>query len=153
MTIVRFCVSPVAVVVTFASTAVAQEGLITKPSKYSVAETIDRLEAAVKQAGGFQIIARVDYQALAATQGGKIRPSQMLLFGRGGVLQPIFPSKPLVAIDLPLKALAWEDESGKVSLTYITGDFLKTRYAIEGRYDLIKRLNDVTHTLANKALE
>lgn len=149
----KFILGALALSLALAGQAVAQEGLVTKPSRYSVAETIDRFESAVKQAGGFQILARIDYQALAATQGGKIRPSQMLLFGRGGALPPLLPTKPLVAIDLPLKALAWEDESGKVSLAYITGDFLKARHAIEGKDDLIKRLNDLTNSLANKALE
>lgn len=141
------------ILITLAAPVLAQEGLVTKPSKYSVPETIDRFESAVKQAGGFQILARIDYQTLAATQGGKIRPSQMLLFGRGGALPPLFSIKPLVAIDLPLKALAWEDDNGNVSLSYITGDFLKVRHAIEGRDEVIKRLNDVTNSLANKALE
>jgi len=137
----------------FVAPVFAQEGIATKPSKYSVAETIDRVEAAVKAAGGFQIVARVDYQALAATQGGKIRPSQMLLFGRGGVLQPLLPTKPLVAIDLPLKMLAYEDAEGKVWLAYITGDFLKSRHGIEGNDELMKRLNGVTDSIAGKALE
>ena len=131
----------------------AQEGLVTRPSKYSVAETIDRLESAVKSAREVQIFARIDYQAMAATQGGKIRPSQLLIFGRGGQLPQLLPNKPIVAIDLPPRALAWEDESGKVWLTYITGDFLKSRHGIEGKDDVMKRLTGFTRSLVEKALE
>ena len=53
--------------------AAADNGLVTKPSKYPATETIDRFETAVKIVAGFQIIARIDFQTLAATQGGKVR--------------------------------------------------------------------------------
>ncbi|HLX80563.1 MAG TPA: DUF302 domain-containing protein [Burkholderiales bacterium] len=94
--------------------AVAQSGLVTVPSKYSVAETTDRLEAAVKSEPGFLIFGRIDYVAIAATQSAKIRPSQLLLFGRGGALQSLLSAAPTLALDLPLKALVWEGEGGKV---------------------------------------
>jgi len=81
-------------------TASADNGLVTVPSKYSVAETIDRFEAAAK-AEKFQIFTRVDFQPLAAANGGNVRPNQLLIFGRGGVLPPLLPSTPMVAIDLP----------------------------------------------------
>jgi uncharacterized protein (DUF302 family) len=84
-------------------TASADNGLVTVPSKYSVAETIDRFEAAAK-AEKFQIFTRVDFQPLAAANGGNVRPNQLLIFGRGGVLPPLLPSTPMVAIDLPFKA-------------------------------------------------
>jgi len=91
----------------------AQEGLVTTPSKYSVAETIDRLESAVKSAREVQIFARIDYQAMAATQGGKIRPSQLLIFGRGGQLPQLLPNKPIVAIDLPPRALSGKTKTAR----------------------------------------
>jgi uncharacterized protein (DUF302 family) len=83
-------------------TASADNGLLTVPSKYSVAGTIDRFEAAAK-AEKFQIFTRVDFQPLAAANGGNVRPNQLLIFGRGGVLPPLLPSTPMVAIDLPFK--------------------------------------------------
>ena len=132
--------------------AVADNGLVTVSSKYSVAETIDRFEAAAK-AAKFQIFARVDFQSLAAANGGDVRPNQLLIFGRGGVLPPLLPSTPIVAIDLPLKALAWEDANGKVWLTYNSGEYLRHRHAISGKDDLLKRLTDVTQSLAKKAVE
>lgn len=134
--------------------AFAQDpGLTTLPSKYPVAETMDRVEAAVKAANGFQVFARVDFQPLAAAQGGTIRPSQLLIFGRGTVLQPLLPQHPLTAIDLPLKILAWEDESGKVMLSYNTGEYLAQRHGIKGKDDVLKRITDATATFAKKAAE
>ena len=76
-----------------------------------------------------------------------------MIFGRGGQLPQLLPNKPIVAIDLPPRALAWEDESGKVWLTYITGDFLKSRHGIEGKDDVMKRLTGFTRSLVEKALE
>jgi uncharacterized protein (DUF302 family) len=132
--------------------AFADNGLVTVSSKYSVAETIDRFEAAAK-AEKFQIFTRVDFQPLAAANGGNVRPTQLLIFGRGGLVPPLLPSTPVVAIDLPLKALAWEDANGKVWLTYNSGEYLKVRHAISGKDDLLKRLTENTQSLAKKAVE
>jgi uncharacterized protein (DUF302 family) len=142
----------IAFVLSIAPNAFADNGLVTIPSKYSVSETIDRLEAAAK-AEKFQIFSRVDFQPLAAANGGNVRPNQLLIFGRGGVLPPLLPTTPVVAIDLPLKALSWEDANGKVWLTYNTGEYLKDRHAIVGQDDLLKRLTQATEALAKKAAE
>ena len=134
--------------------AVADTGLVTIPSKYSVAETMDRFEAGVRKAPvATQIFARIDLQALAASQGGKVRPAQLLIFGRGGVLQVLLLQTPEAAIDLPPKALAWEDENGKVWLTYNTGEYLAQRHGIKGEDDLMKRLTDFAAAFAKNAVE
>lgn len=128
-------------------------GVVTQPSKFPVAQAIDRVEAAVKAASGFQVFSRVDFQALAAAQGGKIRPAQLLLFGRGTVLQPLLPQHPLAAIDLPLKILAWEDDSGQVMLSYNTGEYLAQRHGIAGQDEVLKRITDATASFAKAATE
>ena len=149
---VRALFIAIALVLLIASSAFADNGLVTIPSKYSVSETIDRLEAAAK-AEKFQVFARVDFQPLAAANGGNVRPNQLLIFGRGGVLPPLLPTTPVVAIDLPIKALSWEDANGKVWLTYNTGEYLKDRHAIVGKDDVLKRLTQATESLAKKAVE
>ena len=126
-------------------------GIVTKTSKYPVAETIDRLEAAVKSADGIQIFARIDFQALAATQGGKVRPGQLLIFGGGRLAQPFLSAAPIAAIDLPMKVLAWEDETGKVWVSYNTGEYLKDRHAIKGRDEFLRRLTELSESFATKA--
>lgn len=97
------------------------------PSRYSVAETLNRVEAAVK-AGGMGVFARIDHAGEAARVGLTMRPTELLIFGnpRGGT--PIMVARPTAAIDLPLKALAWQDESGKVWLTYNTVGLLVERH-------------------------
>jgi uncharacterized protein (DUF302 family) len=133
------------------ASAGAANGLVTLPSKYSVAETIDRFEAAAK-AEKFKIFSRVDFQPLAAANGGNVRPNQLLIFGRGGVLPPLLPKAPVVAIDLPFKALAWEDADGKVWLTYNTAEYLKERHAFSGSDELLKRVTGIIQSLAKRAV-
>lgn len=132
--------------------AASAQGLVTRSSRYSVAETLDRFESIAK-AEKVQIFARVDFQALAAANNGNVRPSQLLIFGRGGILPPLLPAAPMIAVDLPLKVLAWEDADGKVWVSYNASDYLKNRHAIAGKDEVFKRLDAFMEALAGKALE
>lgn len=109
----------------------AVDGLITKPSAYSAAETLDRLEAALKERG-FMIFSRLDHAAAAEAVGLKMPKSTVLVFGNPRLGTPVFIKHPTLAIDLPLKALVWEDATGKVSLSYNSGQYLLT--TIYGRH-------------------
>lgn len=97
----------------FAGTAHAGSNLVTKPSKYSVPETIDRIERAVT-AKGMQVFGRIDHGGEAKKVGLAMRPTELLIFGnpKGGTA--LMVARPTAAIDLPMKALAWEDNDGKV---------------------------------------
>jgi uncharacterized protein (DUF302 family) len=121
------------------ATAVAtyanDEGLITKPSKYSVKETVARFEAAVKQreAAGFIVFTEVDHADAAKKFGLDMRPRTVIVFGnpKGGT--PAMVKTPLLAIDVPPKALVWEDDEGKIWLSYNSADYLyKTIYPRHG---------------------
>ncbi|MGZ8210085.1 MAG: DUF302 domain-containing protein [Burkholderiales bacterium] len=103
--------------------AVAVEGLITKPSSHSVDETIEKLEAAVKKRG-FMLFARLDHAAAAESVGLKMPRATVIVFGNPRLGTPVFINTPTVAIDLPLRALVWEDSSGKVFLSYNSSEFL-----------------------------
>jgi uncharacterized protein (DUF302 family) len=102
-------------------------GFVSKPSKYSVPETISRLSGILK-AKGVAIFALVDHSGEADKAGLKMRPTQLLIFGnpKGGT--PLMLVSPSVAIDLPLKALVWEDEAGKVWLSFNSPDYLQQRH-------------------------
>jgi uncharacterized protein (DUF302 family) len=104
----------------------ADDGLITKPSKYSVKETVARFEAAVKQkeAAGFTVFTEIDHAAAARKFGLEMRPRTLILFGNPKVGTPSVIKTPLLAIDLPPKALVWEDDQGKVWLSYNSSDYL-----------------------------
>jgi uncharacterized protein (DUF302 family) len=105
------------------------EGIISKASKYSVVETLDRVES-VLRTKGITVFARVDHSGEAEKVGLKMRPTQLLIFGnpKGGT--PVMVAAPLAAIDLPLKALAWQDDDGKVWLSYNDPEFLEKRFGL-----------------------
>lgn len=104
-------------------------GVITKPSPYSVPETIHRLTA-ILEGRGIKIFARIDHSGEAEKAGLKMPPAQLLIFGnpKGGT--GVMLAAPLSAIDLPLKALAWADAEGKVSLSYNDPNYLKQRFGL-----------------------
>lgn len=107
----------------------SDDGLTTIASAHSVAETIDRLVAAVTPLG-MNVFARIDHADGATKVGMSLRPTQLLLFGnpKGGT--PLMQDKQTAGIDLPLKALAWEDSSGKVWLTYNKAAWVAQRHGL-----------------------
>jgi uncharacterized protein (DUF302 family) len=108
---------------------VTDNGLTTIASAYSVAETIDRVVAAITPLG-MNVFARIDHAAGAATVGMPLRPTQLLLFGnpKGGT--PLMQDQQTAGIDLPLKALAWEDAGGKVWLSYDEAAWIAQRHGL-----------------------
>lgn len=107
----------------------ADNTLATVPSSYGVAETLNRLEAIVKEKG-ITVFVRIDHQAEAAKAGLTMKASQLLIFGNPKVGSPLMKAAPTTGIDLPLKALAWEDADGKVWLSYNRPDLLKQRHGL-----------------------
>ena len=104
-------------------------GLIHLGSPHTVLETLARLETIV-QKKGLTIQARVDHSGDAAKAGLQMRPTKLLIFGNPKAGTPLMIASPSLAIDLPLKALVWEDDEGKVWLSYNSPNYLKERHAI-----------------------
>ncbi len=106
--------------------------VVTKPSKYSVPETIDRIEKAVT-AKGMKIFARINHGGEAKNVGLEMKPAELLIFGnpKGGTA--LMVARPTAAIDLPMKALAWEDQDGKVWLTYNSPELLQARHGVPAK--------------------
>ena len=109
-----------------ATARAADDGLITKPSNYSVKETVTRFEAAVKEkeAAGFVVFTEIDHAAAAKKFGLDMRPRTVIVFGNPKLGTPAMVKTPLLAIDVPPKALVWEDDQGKVWLSYNSSDYL-----------------------------
>jgi uncharacterized protein (DUF302 family) len=124
-------------------------GMVDIPSRYSVPESLVRLEAILKERG-LTIFARVDHSGEAAKVGMEMRPTQLVIFGspKGGT--PLMVAAPSLAIDLPLKALAWQDKGGKVWLSYNSPEYLQQRHNIPA--DLLKNVAGVG-ALIQKAVE
>lgn len=108
----------------------ATDGIITVASKHSVKETIDRLAATVA-AKGIAVFARVDHAAGAASVGMSLRPSELLIFGNAKAGTPLMQAEQLTGIDLPLKALAWQDAAGQVWLSYGDPNWLARRHRLD----------------------
>jgi uncharacterized protein (DUF302 family) len=107
-----------------------QSGLISSESRHSVPATIDRLHAALT-ANGVTIFARIDHAAGAAAVGMDLRPTELLIFGDPRAGTKLMQAQQSIAIDLPLKMLAWQDESGKVWLSHPDMVRLAMQYGID----------------------
>jgi uncharacterized protein (DUF302 family) len=122
-------------------------GLVSLISPYSVKDTLSRLENLCKQKG-VPVHFRVDHSGDAARVGLKMNPSEMLMLGNPKNGTPLMNASPTVAIDLPLKALAWEDSAGKVWLTYNSSEYLAERHNLPvdliGNIAVLKELCEST---------
>lgn len=115
----------------------ANNGIISQPSQYSVPETIDRL-AVILQAKSITIFARIDQQAEAEKVGLSLCPTQLLLFGNPKAGTPLMVAEPTIALDLPLKVLAWESADDKVWLSYTDPHYLQQRFSLSN--ELLKNI-------------
>ena len=104
---------------------VADSGLISKHSKFTVQETIERFEAAIKSkaAGGWLVFSRIDHAAAAKDAGLDMRPRTVIIFGNPKNGTPSMTSTATLAIDLPMKALVWQDDRDQVWLTYNSSEY------------------------------
>ena len=117
---------PLALALWATQTFSADDGLITKPSRYSVTETVTRFQAAVKQreGAGFIVFDEIDHAAAGKKFGIEMKPRTVIIFGNPKLGTPVMIKTPLLAIDVPPKALVWEDDQGKVWLSYNSADYL-----------------------------
>jgi uncharacterized protein (DUF302 family) len=108
---------------------VSDHGIVRKPSKYSVDETVSKLQA-VLAAKAVTVFALIDHSGEAQKVGMQMLPTKLLIFGnpKGGT--PLMLAAPSIAIDLPLKILIAEDDRGKVSISYNSPDYLAERHGL-----------------------
>ena len=124
-------------------------GLIHTQSLRSVDETVQRLRSAL-ESKGIMIFATIDHSGEAAKVGMEMHPTKLVIFGspKGGT--PVMLAAPTTAIDLPLKALVWEDAQGKVWITQNSVEYLQQRHGFPAEFD--KNLAGAV-TLIQKAVE
>jgi uncharacterized protein (DUF302 family) len=131
--------------------AMAADGLITVQSGFGPKETMERLEAEVK-AKGLTVFAHVDHAAGATAAGLPLRPTDLLIFGnaRGGT--PLMQAAQTIGIDLPLKALVWQDEAGSTFLSYNDPAWLAKRHGLGSDVQpMVDALNGALRALAKAA--
>ncbi len=127
----------------------ANNGIVNRPSRHSVGQTVEKLKG-ILQTKGIALFALVDHSGEAEKVGMKMRPTKLLIFGNPKAGTPLMLAAPSTAIDLPLKILVWEDEQGKVWVSYNSPEYLQKRHGLP--QDLLKNIA-VVETLATNAGE
>jgi len=133
-----------------------ESGLISKPSNHSVLETIERFERAVraKEANGWMVFTEIDHAGAASKNRLTLKPRTVIVFGNPKLGTKPMEAAPTLAIDVPLKALVWQDDGGKVWLTYNSGDYLMGYvYPRHGLALTVYNANAIDQVLASFAEE
>ena len=153
MRIVKFTgLMTTAVLLASGAHAQTAEGLISVKSRYSVGHTIDRFEQAAK-ARDLNVFARIDHAAGAQKSGRNLRPTELLIFGSPQAGTPLMECSQSIGIDLPLKAMAWQDASGQVWLSYNDLQYLQRRHGISQCGEFAKKIGANLEGLARQAVQ
>jgi len=126
------------------------QGLTTIKSSYSPQETMNRLETTV-MAKGLTVFARIDHAAGASAAGFSLRPTEVLIFGNAKGGTPLMQAVQTVGIDLPLKALVWQDATGDTWLSWNDPAWLAARHGMSGAEAVAAKLAAVLDDIAKTA--
>lgn len=124
--------------------------VITKQSKFGAGETLNRLSK-ILEAKGITVFARVDHAAGAKKVGKELPATQLLIFGNPKLGTPLMTANRAIGLDLPMKALAWTDESGKTFLSYTAPSSLKARWSITERDKIFAKMTGALDKFTNAA--
>ena len=130
----------------------AEPGLINLKSSHDVKNTADRLETVLKEKG-MNVFLRINHTEGARKVGQELRPTELLIFGNPKVGTPLMQCSQTAAIDLPQKALIWQDESGQVWLTYNDPQYLTMRHEIEGCKAVLDKVRNALKNFAQAATQ
>jgi uncharacterized protein (DUF302 family) len=135
----------------FSASLFAAQGLIRVASPYSVEDTAKRFEQVIS-AKGMKIFQRIRHSDAAAAVGVPLKPTQLIIFGNPKVGSPLMKCAPTVAIDLPQKALVWQDADGKVWIGYNDPEWLKQRHDIQGCDQVLDKVSGALAKLTAAAV-
>ena len=126
------------------------EGLTTIPSNFDPKETMDRLRAEIRSKG-LTIFAQIDHSAGAVEAGLTLGPTNLIIFGnaRGGT--PLMQASQTAGIDLPLKALVWQDAAGKTWLSYNEPSWIARRHGVANADAIVSKMTDLLSAIATTA--
>ncbi|MEM6448656.1 MAG: DUF302 domain-containing protein [Cyanobacteria bacterium P01_D01_bin.123] len=133
-----------------AAPAVAAEGLVNVQSEFDVEETANRMESILEEKG-LTLFNRIKHSEAAAGVGIELRDTELIIFGNPKVGSPLMQCQQSVAIDLPQKALIWEDEEGQVWISYNEPAYLEARHDIEGCEEVIENIGNALNGIAESA--
>ncbi len=145
-------VTAAALLVISAGAWAQSQGVVVKQSAFSVAETLNRLEAVFKRRG-FQVFARIDHAAAAESIERELPPAEVLIFGNPKIATPLMQSNVVAGLDLPMKALAYRDDAGKVFLVYNHPAYLSRRHGIKDRKKFVEAVSRILTNLTDQAVK
>ena len=128
----------------------AADGMIAVLSAFDVEETADRMESILKEKG-MTIFNRIKHSESARMIGIELRDTELIIFGNPNVGSPLMQCQQSVAIDLPHKALIWEDNKGKVWISYNDPRYLAKRHSISGCEEVISKIEKALAGIAQSA--
>ena len=137
-------------ILSIAIPAEAADGVIEVESAYTVNETADRMESILKEKG-MTIFNRINHSEGAGKVGIELRDTELIIFGNPKVGSPIMKCRQSVAIDLPQKALIWEDDKGKVYISYNDPKYLVKRHDISGCEQVIAKIETALASIVKSA--
>lgn len=136
----------------FAMPAAAGEGVIQVASSHSVDETAGRLEGILKEKG-MTIFARIKHSEGAKKAGVELNPTELVVFGNPKVGAPLMQCRQSVALDLPQKALIWQDDAGKVWISYNDPRYLESRHGITDCEEILGKIEKALAAMTAAAAE
>jgi uncharacterized protein (DUF302 family) len=129
------------------ATAMAQGGLVSIKSSHDAVTTAKRLESALQEKG-VPVLARIDHAAGAREAGQTLKPTLLIIFGNPAMGTPLIQRSRSVGIDLPLKALIWEDSAGQVWFSYNAPEYLARRHGITEMGETVRQLEQALSNFA-----
>ncbi len=136
----------------FCTTAFADNGLVTVQSSHDVDTTANKLETALSSKG-MTVFARIDHAAGAKNADIDLRPTQVIIFGNPKIGSHLMACSQSTGIDLPQKALIYEDASGGVWLSYNSPGYLSERHSISGCDEVLKKVSGALGKFAQAATQ
>jgi len=134
----------------FASVTYADNGIISIKSSHDVKTTVDRLDNILREKG-MTVFIRINHAEGAQKVGKKLRPTELIIFGNPKVGTPLMQCGQSVGIDLPQKALIWQDKAGQVWLSYNDPKYLASRHSIKECGEVIKKIQKALGNFARMA--
>jgi uncharacterized protein (DUF302 family) len=142
----------VVVLVILAVPVWADTGVVTVSSSVGFSDTLERFKAVLKEKG-VKVVFELDHQANGKRVEESLNKTHLLLFGNPKLGTPLMRSVRSIGIDLPMKVLIWEDDDGKVFLTYNDPQYLAARHSIEDNKAIFRKMSAVLKVLTTTAAQ
>ena len=129
----------------------SENGVITRMSKLSFEKSYAKLKQALEQNEAISIMAEVDHQKNASGVDMKMNPARLIIFGNPNLGTPLMQENTSIALDLPQKMLIWENENGKVMVSYNDPYYIAERHSVEQNDKLLDKISSALTKLSSLA--